>query len=472
MNKLKIVYTGAGSAAWALTIVRDLAVSRHLSSSEVVLVDINEDNLSNSYKLLKRYIDLVKGKIIINKTTNLEEALVDSDYIINSVLANPGHVLQEKVREVSEKYGYYRGIESRAFNMVSDYATTFAAFEQYNFILNLAEKIHDISPEAWLINVANPMLELQTLLIRRSSIKSVSYCDGTLGPRYVASFMGLDPDKTEMKIAGLNHNVWLTEMRYNGEDQYNRIDEWVKNESEKYWNNESFYNTFDSNINLSEISSRLQFSRAAVDMYLNYGNFPIEDTVRSGTWKYHYNLDTKKKWYDPYGGFDSEIGWSKYLHGLEVKNNHLRYLSTASSEEILKEVPPQMGEDPVIPIIESLSFQKEIKAHLDVKNSNGDGKIIEGLPEDVAVEVSVKVDKNGIHPESVTNLSSKVVKYVLIARLIDMEMALDAYESGDKDILLDILYRDPRTKSDEQAETVLEKVLSIPENKGAREHYK
>ena len=49
---------------------------------------------------------------------------------------------------------------------------------------------------------------------------------------------------------------------------------------------------------------------AAVDMYKRFGLFPISDAARVDNWWYHTDLERKKKWYGPYGGIDSEGGWS------------------------------------------------------------------------------------------------------------------------------------------------------------------
>jgi alpha-galactosidase/6-phospho-beta-glucosidase family protein len=52
-----------------------------------------------------------------------------------------------------------------------------------------------------------------------------------------------------------------------------------------------------------------------------------------------------------------------------------------------------------------------------------------------------------------------------------MEWALEAFVSGDKRILQEILIRDPRTKSFKQAEAVIEEILELPFNKEMKKHY-
>ncbi|MEQ2128528.1 hypothetical protein QTP99_00745 [Caldanaerobacter subterraneus KAk] len=46
-----------------------------------------------------------------------------------------------------------------------------------------------------------------------------------------------------------------------------------------------------------------------------------------------------------------------------------------------------------------------------------------------------------------------------------------ALSTGDIDIIKELLYRDPRTQSEEQVEKVIEEILSLPENEEMRKHY-
>lgn len=465
-DKLKIAYMGAGSAAWAIEIIRDLIVSENLNNSEVVLHDINREKLNISLNLAKRYNSITGGKLDLKMSLDPVDTIRDSDFVINTVLAG-GHELQESVREISEKFGYYRGVESREFNMVSDYSTSFANFDQMEYTMKLQETIADHAPDALLINVSNPMFELQTALYRKSKIRSVSYCEGPLHFKEVSEFFHMDGENMDLQMAGINHNLFLTKMENDHEDVYQKIDEWLKVNSEKYWTTDPYYTQFNKDMDIWTLYNKDQFSRAAFDMYKLYGLLPIADGVRSGTWKYHYNLEAKKKWYGPYGGFDSEIGWSLWIRYLKENENIMKDFLT-DDQLLLNKIPNKMGPDPIIPLIEALTTGRKIRCYLNVRN---DGNIPQ-LPSDCAVEVPVIADRQGIHPEKVNGLKERVVKEVLIPRTTNMELALDAYFSGSKDMLLEILFRDVRTKNEKQANEVLEHVLNAPGNSGARKHYR
>jgi len=59
----------------------------------------------------------------------------------------------------------------------------------------------------------------------------------------------------------------------------------------------------------------------------------------------------------------------------------------------------------------------------------------------------------------------------LTPRMLRMEWALDAFISGDKRVLQEILVRDPRSKSFLQVKEVIDEILSLPFNKEMKKHY-
>jgi alpha-galactosidase len=183
-------------------------------------------------------------------------------------------------------------------------------------------------------------------------------------------------------------------------------------------------------------------------------------------------LEAKKKWYgEPWGGVDSDLGWAWY------QENYLKALIDKSfkfasdkSINLLKEFPPEVksGEQH-IQFIDALVNGGQERFVLNIPNK---GPIIPGIPEDVVVEVPVIVDQKGIHPEEINpSIPKRIMNMYLAPRRLRMEWALEAFVSGDKRILQEILIRDPRTKSFEQAEAVIEEILALPFNKEMKKHY-
>ncbi|HER23723.1 MAG TPA: alpha-glucosidase/alpha-galactosidase [Candidatus Atribacteria bacterium] len=455
MSGIKLSIIGAGSAIFSLKLVGDLCKAKDLSGSSISLMDVDEDRLNSVHNLAKRYAALLKTDLSFEKTTDMKQSIKGADFVINTALIG-GHVQLEASRKAGEMHGYARGIDSQEFNMVSDYHTL-SNYNQLKYFLEIAHSMEEICPNAWLLQTANPVFEGTTLISRYSNLKVVGFCHEHNSVKIVMQSLGLDIKDVNWQVAGFNHNIWLTRFLYKGKDAYPLLNQWIEQKAKK-WKPK---NPFDD-----------KMSPAAIDMYKFYGKMPIGDTIRNGSWKYHYNLETKKKWYgEPWGGADSDLGWLWY------QENHLKELTKKNSQlasdqsvNLLKEFPPevQSGEQH-IQFINALVNGIQERLVLNIPNK---GPIILDIPEDVVVEIPVMVDREGIHPEEINPpLPERIKDMYLAPRRLKMEWALEAFVSGDKKILQEILVRDPRTKSFEQAEAVIEEILALPFNQEMKKHY-
>jgi alpha-galactosidase len=438
-----------------MDLVKDLCLTPDLFASEVVFMDTNGERLDSVHAIAAAYARAVGAKIHFRKTMKRSEALKDADFVIDTALAG-GHYEQETVRRAGEKHGYYRGVEAVEFNMVSDYYTTFGAYHQLSLFLDLAIDMEDLCPNAWLIDVANPECEAGTLLTRKSKVKVVGYCHGYKHYKDICRILGLDTDRVDFQVAGFNHNIWLTRFLYRGRDAYPLLDEWIEKKAEEHWNTYTPTDEFDT-----------QMSRASADMYRLYGLFPVGDTTRSGSWKYHYDLRTKQYWYGPFGGPDSEIGFSRYLKRMEKNANTVLALAGAPASSLLVEIPPVKSTEDVVPLIDSIVNDKGGRFVLDFRNEG----LIAGLPDDVAVEAPVSAGRKGIQRERIGQIPDELLKLALIPRLVRLEFAMEAFLGGGRSVLLELLSRDPRTRSNEQAKRVLDEILNLPFNKDVKKHY-
>ena len=219
----------------------------------------------------------------------------------------------------------------------------------------------------------------------------------------------------------------------------------------------------------------MQMSPAAIDMYKFYGRLPIGDTVRNGSWKYHYDLETKKRWFGKYGGIDNEVERPKFYSQLREIRRKLSALSRSTVKGRLTDIYPEIfipedklsGEQQA-PFINAIVNNERTRLVLNVPNNGA----ISGIPDDVVIEIPVLVNKEGIHPEKITPyLPDRIVKFYLIPRIVRMEMALEAFTTGDIKVLEEVLIRDPRTRSYEQVRAVLNDIFALPFNEDMRKHY-
>ncbi|MCX8193638.1 MAG: alpha-glucosidase/alpha-galactosidase [Nitrososphaeria archaeon] len=456
MEPTIISIIGAGSVVFTGRLIIDLCLTRSLHKSTVILMDINRERLDMMYNLAVRYAREMDADISFKKTMDRREALEGVEFVINTVKVG-GYEPMEEERKIAEKYGYYRGIGER----VSDYYGGIGAYHQLNFFLELATDMERYCPDAWLIQAANPVFEGATLIHRSTKIKVVGICHGHLGYREIVKALRLNEEKVRVTMAGFNHNIWLKDFLYEGRDAYPLIDNWIREEAQNYWKSEEY---LKSPPWVSE-----QLSPAAVEIYRLYGLFPIGDTVRSASpWWFHEDLETKKMWFGPTGGFDSEIGWTSYLNLLKQTFESLRYLASNPSLKLTEFYPPTFSGEQHIPLINALVNDEQVTLQLNIPN-NG---VISGIPNDVIVEVPAIVDGTGVRGVYVGSLPRRIMLFNIIPRMLKMEQVLHAFLEGDKTALILMVAEDHRTRSFSQAENVVEEILEQPWNKEALAHYR
>ena len=452
MRDVKICIIGAGSAVFSLDLVRDLCLTKSLWGSTVSFMDIDEQRLNAVYNLAKRYANEMKANFRFKKATKREEGLQDADFVIDTALVG-GHKIQEEQREIAEKHGYYRGIG----DVVSDYYSDLGSYHQLKFFTDLTREMEEKCPDAWLLQTSNPVFEGCNLITRETKIKVIGLCDGfDLGCGVLTDTLKLAKEEVLIEAPGFNHMIWMTKFHYKGENAYPLLDEWIAKSAEEYWKeNRNYYLPAD-------------MSPAAVDMYRIFGLLPIADTARVGNWWYHTDLETKKNWYGSTGGDDSEVVWPLYLKFLENQLDNLMEVANNPSASVTENFPPAKSIQQHIPIIDALVNDNRGRFQVNVPNKNG----ISEIPSDVVIETPALVSKKGIEPLFKGKLPKGIMVGAMIPRMLRMELVLEAFLTGDRELLLQLILNDRRTKSLEQAKALLKDILKLPFNRSMMEHYK
>ena len=450
---VKISIIGAGSAAFSLKLLRDICLTEGLRGSRVCFMDVDEERLNLAYGLAKRYAkELKREDLRFEKTLDRRTALEDADFVINTALSG-GHAASEMERRIEREHGYYMGM--LCFSGTGKY-TMGTYLRQLKLMLDIARDMEDICPDAWLIQASNPVFDGCTLMTRETKIKVIGLCHGHHGVYRIAEVLGLDPKEVNFQAVGINHCIWLTDLRYRGEDAYPLIDEWIERHAEDYWE------AWDGE------PTDVQMSPASVFLYKMFGLFPVGDTPRfAGAWWFHTDLETMKRWFNKYGGFDSEIGWKYYLKRLGEQLDRMREIH-GSSKPITAEIPPQLSGEQHIPIIDALINDNRGIFQVNVPNQG----CIKGIGDDVVVEVPAVIDGKGVHPLHVGALPKFLTLHINRTHVIPMELGLKALLEGDERILLYLILSDQRTRSLEQAQKLIEKEMALPHNRDLRRHFK
>jgi len=435
MSSVKVTIIGAGSVVFSLGLVKDLCLTTGLSGSEVHFMDINEERLDIVYRLGQRYAEDLGADLRFKRTTGRAEALQDADFVIDTATITHDEHYMKRRRELADQHGYFYG------------HTGMPEWHNLRLMLDVAQDMEDICPDAWILQAGNPVFEGTTLMTRETSIKVCGLCHGHYGYRHIARTLGLDPDRITWQAPGLNHNIWLTHFFYEGKDAYPLLDEWIANKAEAYW-----AECWEKGQGFSA-----QMSPAAIHQYKMYGLMPIGDTPRRGGWWYHTDLATRDRWYGPGGGGDTPEGRDRILRQKEELRVRMKEAATDPKARPVTMFGSEKTTEQHIPIVDALVNDHEGQFQVNVPNNGA----LSGIPDDVAVEAPAIVNIKGIQPLRVEPLPNKVMLEQIYPDWLDMERTLEAFHTGDKSVLLWSVLDSHQTRSYDQAVEVMEAILHM-----------
>jgi alpha-galactosidase len=447
---VRISVIGAGSGVFSLGLVKDLCLNQNLRQATVSFMDVDEGRLEMVHRLAVRYADELGASMRFEKTTDREETLRDADFVINTA-DTMGHFHARDLRELTARRGYYYG------------GIDTGSFHNFELMLAVARDIERICPNAWLIQSGNPVFDGCTLMTRTvPSLKVIGLCHGHYGYLEVCRVLGLEPERVTWEAPGLNHCIWLTQFRYDGEDAYPLLERWIEEQGEEYWRTHRAERTHDK-----------QMSRGSIHLYKMYGLMPIGDTPRTGAnttnWWYHTDLATKKHWFgEPFGGPDTEVARPFYVAGLQQKLQQMRDTANDPKARVTEVFGTTPTREQQVPIIDALWNNVPGRFQVNYPNRG----VVDGVPDDVVAEYQALIDATGVHAIKPTRLPRKIMIEQVWPFWLDMEHNLESYLSGDRSMLLWNALQSHQTRSYEQAAAVLEDVLSMPGHERMAAHFR
>ena len=122
---------------------------------------------------------------------------------------------------------------------------------------------------------------------------------------------------------------------------------------------------------------------------------------------------------------------------------------------------PVQSNEQIVPIIDSLVNDTERLFQVNIPN---EGQIVKGFPEDLVVECQGVVSGAGIRGVSAPPFPPKLMAGAMIPCWHRAELMVQALRTGDPDLVLLYLLNDHRTRSLEQAESLLDAWLADERN--------
>lgn len=210
---MKIAFIGGGSVQWTPKLVTDIALTETLAGANLVLHDIDADALHLLARAATRIVTQVGGQLEISATLDLAEALGHADFVILCVSIGGLRATQNDL-EIPERYGIYQSVGDTVGP-----GGLARGLRHIPFAIQVARQMEQLCPDAWLLNLTNPMTTICRSITCATGIKTIGLCHEVGGlRRRLAKLFEVPIDRVSFEVAGINHLPVILQCRIGPRD--------------------------------------------------------------------------------------------------------------------------------------------------------------------------------------------------------------------------------------------------------------
>jgi alpha-galactosidase len=425
---IKIAVIGAGSILFTRKLMGDILTVPELEKTTFSFTDINERNLEMIAQLAERDIQANRRAAKIMATTDRRQALEGADYVINCSRIGGVEAFQLDI-DIPLKYG----VDQCVGDTICAGGIMYAQ-RNVSQILAFCRDIREVANHnALLLNYANPNAINTWAANTYGGVHTIGLCHGVQhGHEQIAEVIelllneGKQPGASgyrritkhdvDIICAGINHQTWYIQVRYNGEDWRPRLLE-----------------GFEQHPVFS------QTEKVRIDVLRRFGYYSTESNGHLSEYLPWYRKRPEEimKWIDLSDWIHGETGG--YLRfTMEGRNWFETDFPQWLKAESPKFTPEYRSDEHASYIIEGLETGRVYRGHFNVVNQGA----ITNLPDDCVVEVPGYVDRNGINIPKIGDLPLGCAA-VCNASVSVQRLALQAAVHGDVMLLKQAMMMDP-----------------------------
>jgi alpha-galactosidase len=415
----KITFLGAGSSVFAKNVLGDCMTVPSIQGFEFALFDINQERLRDSENMLNNLKESLNSNVTVKAYTDRKEALRGAKYVINAIQVGGYDPCTITDFEIPKKYGLRQTIADTL-----GIGGLFRNLRTIPVMLDFAEDMQEVCPDAWFLNYTNPMAALTGTMIRYGGIKTVGLCHSVQGcASHLLKSLDMPTDNIQWKIAGINHMAWLLDITRDGEDIYREI---KKRAADKQKTKHDDMVRFELMQRFGYYVTESSEHNAEYHPYFIKSNYPeLIDRLNIPLDEY------------PRRCVNQIEGWKKMREDL-VNNKNLTHERTHEYGSY---------------IIDAMETNVPYKIGGNVLNTGG---LISNLPEKACVEVPCLVDSSGVTPTYVGDLPEQLAalnRTNINTQLLTIEAAI----TGKKEHIYHAAMLDPHTA----AELSIDDIVSL-----------
>lgn len=440
----KVVIIGAGSLFFGRQAIWQMVHSPHLNQGTLALVDTDPSRLRRMGKLAEMVIAENNVPLKLETSNHWRDVLVGADFVVLSFAVNT--VFYRGLDcAISEKYG----IRMCSGDTIGP-GGIFRAMRELPAIMECADDIQRLCPDAWVINYINPSAVNGIALMRYApKLKTFALCDSLHMPhvkrRYalragiISSDAGWSDEidaAFDMRIAGVNHFTWMLKAEHEGEDKIPAIAESIlrdaANESDKAdakgkFNLKLTHQLYDI---FGKIPTCIAHTKEYVRYWQSAGKIAGEIPPLS-IWE----TEARYQWH--------ESMWQQVDDFIDGRIPISDYMST-------------FGPDHATDIIENMVGNLGKAFYINIPNKGA----VANMADDSFLELLCDVSMDGVKPRPAGDMP-RGIRAMQEIILDTHELTAEAIVKGDYGLLRRAIMTDPLTSSIGDADAILRELLDL-----------
>lgn len=426
MKGVKIVTIGGGSSYTPELVEGFIKRYNELPVKELWLVDIEEgrEKLEIVGNLAKRMVKKAGVDIDIHLTLDRREALKDADFVTTQF-----RVGQLDAREKDELIPLKYGVIGQETNGPGG---MFKALRTIPVIFDIIKDCEELCPDAWIVSFTNPSgINAEAVFRHTGWKKFIGLCNGPVNMiKDIEKILNTkDTDEVDVKIGGINHMIYALDIRVNGEKMNNQLIETMIEDGAK----ESLKNIVDIPWSPEFLKSYGYLGIGYLRYYLQKQQMleHCQEDASKGQCRAQVVKKVEKELFEKYKDVNLDV------KPKELEQRGGAYYSDAACN-----------------LISSLYNDKGDIQVVDTLNNGA----ISNLPDDVVVEVSSIITKDGPKPISVGALPTQVVGLIQQLKAFEI-LTTNVAISGNYNDALVAMSINPLVQSEITAKTILDEML-------------
>lgn len=208
---MKVAIIGAGST-YTPELTEGLAFWQLKGGADSVsLFDIDEKRLKVVGEFSERMARALNSSLKIEICKTFEQAVEGADFVVLQI-----RVGGQMARHEDILMGLRHGLIGQETTGVGGFAK---ALRTIPVVLDMARKVRDSNPEAWIVNFTNPAGIVTEAICRFATVRCVGLCNVPKEFQMdVARHMRVNADQVELDWVGLNHLGWARRILVDGKD--------------------------------------------------------------------------------------------------------------------------------------------------------------------------------------------------------------------------------------------------------------